>query len=80
MSNNQGILTEGEGSGTVDLLIRVARFVRKLMFSISKAADPNLLVQGGQLYRAFPFSWCSLIQYSLSECLLSPCVYHHLYA
>jgi len=24
------------------------------MFSISKATDPNLFVQGGQLYRAFP--------------------------
>jgi hypothetical protein len=37
----QGILTEGRLS-TVDLLIRVACFVRKLiMFSISKGADPN---------------------------------------
>jgi len=26
------------------------------MFSVSKAADLNLLVQGGQLYWAFPFS------------------------
>ncbi len=26
------------------------------MFALLKAADLNLLVQGGQLYRAFPFS------------------------
>ncbi len=30
------------------------------MCSISKAADLNYLVQGGQLYRAFPFSKGSL--------------------
>jgi hypothetical protein len=31
------------------------------MFSISKAAEQNELVQGGQLYIAFPFSKGSLI-------------------
>jgi hypothetical protein len=30
------------------------------MFAISKAADLNQLVHGGQLYRAFPFSKGSL--------------------
>jgi hypothetical protein len=32
------------------------------MFLISKAADLNLLVQGGQWYCAFPFSKDSLIK------------------
>jgi hypothetical protein len=42
-------------------LIKVACFVRKgIMFSISKEAYLNLLVQGGQMYRAFPFSKGSL--------------------
>jgi len=31
-----------------------------LVFSISKAADLNWLVQGGQLYWAFLFCKCSL--------------------
>jgi len=36
---------------TVDLLVKVACFVNKnIMFAISKAADLNKLVQGGQLY------------------------------
>jgi hypothetical protein len=30
------------------------------MFAILKAADPNWLVQGGQLYQAFPVSKSSL--------------------
>ncbi len=47
----------------VDLLTRVACFVKKwIMFSISKVADLNKLVQGGQLYWAFPFSSCFLVQ------------------
>jgi hypothetical protein len=49
---------------TVDLLIKVTCFVkkRKIIFSIVKAVDPNWLVQGqgGQLYRALPFSKTSL--------------------
>jgi hypothetical protein len=32
------------------------------MFALSKAADLNKLGQGGQLYRAFPFSKDSLVQ------------------
>jgi hypothetical protein len=37
--SDQGRLTEGEGLSTVDLLIRVARLVRKyIIFSISEAA------------------------------------------
>jgi hypothetical protein len=32
------------------------------MFALSKAANLNQLVQGGQLYRAFPFSKVSLPQ------------------
>ncbi len=48
---------------TVDLLIRVTSFAKKkILFSISKAADPNKLVQGDQLYRAFPFSEGSLVE------------------
>jgi hypothetical protein len=40
---------------TIDLLIKVARFVKKSrLFWIQKRADRNLLVQGGQLYWAFP--------------------------
>jgi len=32
------------------------------MFAISKAAGLNYLVQGGQLYRAFPFNKVSLMK------------------
>jgi hypothetical protein len=37
------------------------------MFAVSKAADLNKLVQGGQLYWAFPFSktWLSYISIDL---------------
>ncbi len=53
----QGGLTEMGRLSTEDLLIRVARFVNKLiMFAISKAADLNWLVQEGHLYWASPFS------------------------
>ncbi len=45
---------------TVDLLIKEASFVKKINNTINlKWADPNL-VQGGQLYWAFPFSKGSL--------------------
>ncbi len=44
------------GTQYADLLIMVACFVKKkIILSISKAADLNWLVQGGQLYLAFPF-------------------------
>jgi hypothetical protein len=47
----QGTLTEGGRLSTGDLLIRVACFVeKKIMFTISRAADLNKLEQGGQLY------------------------------
>jgi len=45
--------------GTVDLLIKVAYFVKNVnhIFNIKKELiDLNKLVQGGQLYWAFPFS------------------------
>ncbi len=32
------------------------------MFAISKVADSNELVEGGQLYRAFPLSYYSLLE------------------
>jgi hypothetical protein len=41
----------------IDLLIKVAGFI-----AISKAADLNLSVQGGQLYWFFPFSKDSLVE------------------
>ncbi len=52
-----------EGSVQVDLLIKVTCFVTKEsnIFNI-EGANLNLLVQGGQLYWAFPFSEDSLIQ------------------
>jgi hypothetical protein len=40
------------------------------MFAISKAADLNQLVQGGQLYWAFPFSKGSLVWYLRLRLLL----------
>jgi len=47
---------------TVDLLIKLACCVKKeIMHPISKADDLNLLVQGVQLYWAFPFSKCSMV-------------------
>ncbi len=47
---------------TVDLLIKAACFVKKVnnIFK-EKGADLNLLVHGGQLYWAFPFSKTSLV-------------------
>ena len=38
------------------------------MFIMSKEVDLNQLVQGGQLYRAFPFSNASLVNASLRKC------------
>jgi hypothetical protein len=51
----QGTLTEGEGlpfgNTQLDLLIKLVYFVKRLItFALSKAADLNCLVQGGQLY------------------------------
>jgi hypothetical protein len=46
---------------TVDLLIKGACLAKRYeMFAISKAADLNKLLQGGQPYLAFPFSQGSL--------------------
>jgi hypothetical protein len=47
---------------TLDLLIRVACFVKNLnnIFNI-KGGNQNWLVQGGQPYRAFPFCKTSLV-------------------
>ncbi len=46
----------------VELLIKVACFVKKyVMFVILKAANLNLLIQGGQSCWAFPFSKDSLV-------------------
>ncbi len=54
-----------ERLSTVELLIREAWFVTKVnnIFSI-KWADLNWLVQGGQLYWAFPFRKSSLVTLS----------------
>jgi hypothetical protein len=47
---------------TVDLLIKVACFVKRVNNNlILKGEYINLLVQGGQLYLAFPFSKISLV-------------------
>jgi hypothetical protein len=56
--HTQGTYTKRGRLSTTDFLIRAVNFVKKkeIMFSIQKAADLNLLAQGGQLYRAFfPF-------------------------
>ncbi len=59
----QGTLTEWGSSDTVEHLIKVTCFFFKVNnFKISKATDLNLLVQGGQLYSAFPFSKDYLIK------------------
>ncbi len=57
-------------SGTVHTnwrgrLIKIAYFVKK--FAISKTADLNQLVQGGQLYRAFPFIKGSLVDVIINK-------------
>jgi hypothetical protein len=39
-----------EGFDTVDLLIKVGCFCKKIIFEISQAADLSRLVQGGELY------------------------------
>ncbi len=36
------------------------RIKKQNMFALSPTADPNFLLQGGELYRAFPFSKASL--------------------
>jgi hypothetical protein len=54
----QGILTE-KVDFTVVLLIKVSCLVKK-----EKAADPDLLNQGGLQYRSFPFSKDSLVNES----------------
>ncbi len=54
-SHNQGILTEGEGS--VQLTSSFSSFCNKVNNSFSiKSSWPKLVVYGGQLYWAFPFS------------------------
>ncbi len=46
---------------TVDLPIQIACLIKKkIMLSISKAKDLNWLIQGGQLYWAFPLNKGSL--------------------
>jgi len=61
---NQGILTEGIGSVqlTSSLSYLILQKVNN-MFSI-KRAKLNWSVQGGQLYRAFPFSETSMSESS----------------
>jgi hypothetical protein len=56
---------------TINLLIKVTCFVNNLnyIFNIN-GADLNKLVQGGQLYLAFPFSKVSLVQDMLSHSYL----------
>jgi len=56
-STCQGILTEGRGLSTIDLLIKLACFVKKEnnIFNI-KGADLNYLEQVGQLYFSSPFN------------------------
>jgi hypothetical protein len=50
-SFSQGMLTEVELFSTVDLLVKVACVViKQITFAMSKRADLNNLVQGGQLY------------------------------
>ncbi len=51
----QGTLIEGEASVTVDLLIKVACFVKKY-FEIAKEANLDRLAQRCQLYRARVFA------------------------
>jgi hypothetical protein len=48
---------------TIDLLIKVACFVKNNICSIKRSwSGLNSLVQGGQLYWAFPFSNSSLVR------------------
>ncbi len=64
-SLSQGTLTQGKGSGTVDLLIQIGCFIKKENWvSVWKAPDLNLWVQGGHPYWYFPFSKASLIKSS----------------
>ncbi len=46
----QGTLTEGEGSVQLTSSLGSKFYKKSLMLVISKAADLNKLVQGGQLY------------------------------
>jgi len=57
-----GNTTGGGRLSTVDLLIKVACFV-KIIFSKQRGADLNLMVQGGQPYLAFSFSKTSLVRH-----------------
>jgi len=54
---------------TVDLLIKVACFVKEVIFN-KKGVDLNWLVQGGQPYWGFPSSKTSLSQHSRKLCRL----------
>ncbi len=61
MSDQPGNSYWRERLSTVDLLIKMGCFVKKEnLVPVWKAADLNSLVQGGQLYRYFPFSKASL--------------------
>ena len=55
----QGILTEGGRLSTVDLLIKVDCFIKKVYNSFN-ITNLNRLLLGGQLYWAFPLSKTSL--------------------
>ncbi len=50
-----------EKHSTVDLLTRIAFFIKEKWLSVLKATDLNWLVQGGQLYWSLPFSKDSLL-------------------
>ncbi len=57
------------GLSTVGLRIKIGCFVKKKnVASVWKGADLNWLVQGGQLYRSFPFSKDSLGQGKYACC------------
>ncbi len=62
-----------ERLSTVSLYIGVACFVKKIMLSISKAADLNLFVKVGLWYRAFPSSKGSLSVESAKVCVMTSC-------
>jgi hypothetical protein len=47
---DQGTLTKGEGLSTVDLIKVACSVTKETIFSLSKAANLNLLLKGGQLY------------------------------
>ncbi len=61
MNTTPGNANWGGGLSTVDLLIEVACFDKNVNIIFNKkGTDLNKLVQGGQLYWAFPFGKVSL--------------------